>query len=101
MAADIESHPEKWAESGFIEARRLPGGMVAAVGPMLFTFALFVDVRDECHDDFYSHRYCYRTAEEALIALRNWDGEGDPPGLWVVRKPGDRRNPLLLEEYAS
>ena len=94
MDVRIEDHPEDWNDLGYLEVRRLPNGVVAAVGPLLFTIGLFVGVGEEG----YGHRYCYTSLPEALIALRYWDGAGHPPGRWIVRKPGDLLNPILTEE---
>jgi len=41
-------------------------------------------------------RYCYRRFKEAAEALAQWNGEGDPPGNWIVRKDhevGEYPNP--------
>lgn len=30
--------------------------------------------------------YDYHTVEEAIVALSCWDGNGDPPGMWIKMK---------------
>jgi hypothetical protein len=37
-------------------------------------------------------RYCYKQQQDALIASATWDGDGDPPGDWIVE--GRRRAAL-------
>jgi hypothetical protein len=78
---------------GYILARPLGNGEWLAVAPQLYTTGLFV-VPDRDH---YRTRYCYERSFEAVHAFLTWDGEGDPPGMWVKQKPEDRLNPKWLE----
>lgn len=68
----------------FIEQRCWCG-----VAPQLFTTGLFYGIDDLGH----AGRFCYADAAEALFALTQWDGCGDPPGPWIKEKPGDRLGP--------
>ncbi len=56
---------------------------------MMYTAGLFYGI-DQCS---HAGRYCYHTWLEAAEALRNWDGQGDPPGNWIKEKPSDRHGP--------
>lgn len=67
---------------GYHEVRELPTGVWAGLQLMAYTTGLFVGL-DETG---YSHRYCYESYERASAALHAWDGSGDPPGPWIVRK---------------
>jgi hypothetical protein len=42
----------------------------------------------------YKGRWCYGENLEAKVALNEWDGTGDPPGLWIKYKGigGERVN---------
>jgi hypothetical protein len=76
---------------GYAFARQLPDGRWLGVQQMLFTAGLFVDLDPVG----YACRYCYETVAEAILDAQRWDGVGDPPGAWIVRKgrDGDFHNP--------
>jgi len=79
-------------EIGYLTPRTLPNGEVGAVTQMLFTGAL-VGGLDRIG---YKTRFCYPTISEALTALAEWSGDGDPPGNWIKQKgPVERSNPNL------
>jgi hypothetical protein len=42
----------------------------------------------------YNGRYCYEHLADAVEALENWDGVGDPEGNWIKYKGegGERMN---------
>jgi hypothetical protein len=72
--------------------RLLPTGEWAGLRRYFYTVGLCVGL-DETG---YRHRYCYKDAGEAFIALMRWDGQGDPCGPWIKNKGrpgGDRHNP--------
>jgi len=84
----------------FIAARQLADGRWIALGKLLFTTGLFVDV------DLvgYDHRYCYETEGDARAAFAAWDGTGHPSGNWIKRKGGgggDLLNPDFLKRAGS
>jgi len=64
----------------------VPNRGLCGISPMLYTVGIVYGM-DETS---YEGRYCYETAIEAVIALHQWDGAGDPPGNWIVNK--SRRN---------
>jgi hypothetical protein len=43
----------------------------------------------------YDGRYCYESHADAISALKDWHGVGDPSGGWIKYKGvgGDRSNP--------
>lgn len=76
---------------GYDVPRQLPDGRWIAVHRMLYTTGLFVGL-DRCG---YKTRFCYENFGDAVHAALTWDGNGDPPGLWIKEKGagGDRLNP--------
>ena len=67
----------------------MPDGTLCGLMPQLFTVGLFVGLTDTG----YARRYCYEHHQDALDALMTWNGQGDPPGLWIKEKPSDRLGP--------
>lgn len=77
------------SDQGYSYVRKLPDGKYVGLMRMLTTIGLLV-----MDEEQWFTRYCYKPEDvsHALIAAHYWDGEGDPPGNWLVQKPGDRRN---------
>ena len=68
--------------SEYSHVRYVPTRGYCGIQQMLFTCGLFVTL-----DEYgYKGRYCYRSEEEAVAALEEWDGEGDPSGDWLAKK---------------
>jgi len=76
-------------KNGYIAWREMPDGTVNGVMKFLFTYGLMIGL------DIvgYQRRYCYSNIGDAMLALANWDGEGDPPGPWIKEKPSERLGP--------
>ena len=76
---------------GYDFVHQLPDGRWIGVQKMLYTWGLFIDLDPVG----YAHRYCYETLKDLIRDLVVWDGQGDPPGKWIVRKGkgGDHHNP--------
>lgn len=76
---------------GYHYVRKLPSGEWAGLMRFLFTTGLVVGLDLEG----YRTRFCYTYHEDALQALLEWDGHGDPPGPWIKEKGrgGERENP--------
>mgnify|MGYP003576196396 CR=1 FL=1 len=81
---------------GYVCPKQLDDGRVIALMQFIFTVGLVVDIDERGN---YAYRYCYEKASEALSALCEWDGRGDPPGNWLKKKGRgvDERNPRLLK----
>ena len=71
---------------GIQHMKKLATGEWAGVQKFLFTYGLMVGL-----DMFgYRTRFCYPTEAEALDALLQWDGRGDPDGPWIKEKGSDK-----------
>ncbi len=73
-------------ENGYRHASFLPDGKVAGIQRMLFTFGLCCGIHREGNLLFHDYRYCYEHEADAIAALSEWDGKGDPPGPWIKLK---------------
>lgn len=67
------------------------GGKCYAILRFIFTTGLVVGIDSVG----YESRYCYSNHIDAVKALEEWDGTGDPTGNWIKQKGlgGDRPNP--------
>ena len=74
---------------GYIGPRQMTDDSVCAVLPYLYTGGLCYGLTF----DYVAGRYCYEHLSEAVAALSQWDGTGDPPGKWIVKKPEGRLGP--------
>lgn len=87
---------EAYLRTQYAYVRRLPSGVWIGVRQMAYTTGLFVGL-----DRWgYSYRYCYESSAEAGRDALTWDGNADPPGLWIKQKGygEDRMNPRWLAE---
>jgi hypothetical protein len=73
---------------------------MCSVHRMIFTTAVTVGVDNKGN---YEGRYCYNSFWDATRALKEWDGQGDPPGPWIKYKGegGERRRPFTPEEISQ
>ena len=79
------------ATQGYVALRIMPDGHLAGVSRFLFTYGLCTKVDWEG----YGARWCFKDPMDAVRALAEWDGQGDPPGPWIKQKcPIERSNPL-------
>lgn len=88
---------ERLEELGYKFPRQLTTGEWIALYPFIFTWGLVKGI-----DDIgYKERWCYgrEHLNDALKAVVNWDGEGDPPGNWIVNKPSHRQGPGAERKY--
>jgi hypothetical protein len=62
--------------------RYIPNRGICGLQRMLFTVGLFYGL------DYFSKegRYCFTCLTEAKAALKDWDGIGDPDGMWLKHK---------------
>ena len=79
-------------EQGYRELRPI-GDVLCGLHRYNFTTGLAVGLTFEC----YERRYCFEHSEDALRALRDWDGQGHPSGPWIKCKGAgvDLLNPAL------
>jgi len=63
-------------------------GRMAGVVPFMFTWAIVADFDDAG----YKERWCYDTLLDAIGALRDWDGDGEPVGWHRHPNSGRRRS---------
>ncbi len=66
----------------YAHMRDVPGVGLCGIRPMLFT----VGVCCNLDEGGYEYRYCFKEYADALIALKDWTGEGDIPGPWIKKK---------------
>lgn len=71
-------------EYGYTDVREVPNKGVCGIRKMLFTYGLFYGMDEYTYT--YKGRYCYESYEEAQIALKYWDGQGDPLGNILAHK---------------
>lgn len=91
-------------QDGHVIIKELPDGKVVALHEQIFTTALLLvtdNYKTKAVDTYWNgwiRRFCYEERLEALIAGRQWDGVGDPPGKWVKEKSlgVDRLNPTIF-----
>ena len=78
---------------GYSDIREIPGRGICGLRDFIFTTGLVIGM-DETQ---YYGRYCYSSKDDALKALNEWEGDGDPSGPWIKYKgyPGERSNPLI------
>ena len=81
-AADIEA-------LGYSHPHQVPGVGWCAIYQLVYTTAIVCGIGEYC----YARRFCYASRADAIHALETWTGDGDPPGLWIKEKPGDRSGP--------
>lgn len=79
-------------------AERWIAGRPCVVQPAVGATALLVDASFSNLYCEFTARYCYEDSEEALLALRDWDGRGDPPGKWTKEVVNHRVGPGLLDD---
>lgn len=81
---------------GYTNLKEISGKMYG-IYRFIFTTGLVVGI-DEVG---YESRYCYKHHNDAVKALNDWDGIGDPSGNWIKHKGAgiDRSNPNYEKEY--
>lgn len=89
-----EQMQQTLVSEGYYQIKEVPNRGICGLYDFLFTVGLVFGM-----DEYgYRGRWCYKTREEASIALKYWDGDGDPLGNWIKYKGegGERSNPNLL-----
>lgn len=62
-------------ESGYLDARLLPDGSIAAIGDLLYTRAVFLG----CDRFGYARRFCFEDRGLALLRYLELQSEDDVP----------------------
>lgn len=85
----MDEIPELWRDV-FVCVREVPGQGLCGVQRFIYTCGLLTRMSFDGPAYNYRARYCYPLASEALRALSEWDGKGDPPGEWIKEKVSER-----------
>ena len=91
--------PPAWRHA-FLGERWIAGHPCVVQQGVLST-ALLVDVSFSPLSCESIARYCYGDVEEALLALRDWDGRLDPPGHWMTEVVTGRVGPGASGDLCS
>lgn len=86
----------RWLISqGYWCVRQLPTGEWAAGYDYLYTYGVLIGLQTGM--PHYRTRWCYPKLEfsrdQVADFIRQWDGEGAPPGFWLKQKPEDKHHP--------
>ena len=75
---------------GYYEIRNIDGQGLCGLRKFAFTTGLIIGIEQLT----YVGRYCFSSEQDALNALNDWNGTGDPSGNWIKYKGfgGDREN---------
>lgn len=76
---------------------RVINGKICGIKRFIFTTGLVIGLDDVG----YVGRYCYENHSDAVAALNEWNGNGDPNGDWIKYKGqgGERSNPNAPKEF--
>lgn len=83
-------------ENGYIVRKRAENGREVGIMPFLWTWAIIADITETG----YEERWCYHELVDALHALDEWSGEGEPQG-WHRHPNSGRRVDEKGEIYVS
>lgn len=75
---------------GYTYFRVYPNGRSAAIVRFLFSSAIVDNIQGYGMTLTYQNRWCYKSYVDAIGALNDWDGEGEPEG-WHRHLPSHRR----------
>jgi hypothetical protein len=75
--------------NNYTNIKVLPDGTICALIENIYTTGIVIGL-DEWS---WKRRYCYEYEKDALEALDNWEGIGDPSGPWIKEKPSERLGP--------
>ena len=69
-------------DQGYTHVRQMENGEWIGVSRFIYTYGLCIGL-----DQFgYARRYCYEFSIHAIIAAKEYKGEGDPSGPWIKQK---------------
>lgn len=98
MGEDGRAVTPSWAKAEKVFA----DGRVAYVVAMVYTYRLTISSSESAVSGCYDDGWCYTTEYQAVTALNNWDGQGEPTG-WHRHPPSGRRRPNgdAAQEYVN
>lgn len=67
---------------GYYEIRNIEGQGLCGLRKFAFTTGLIIGIEQLT----YTGRYCFPSEQDALNALNDWNGTGDPSGNWIKYK---------------
>lgn len=79
---DKQLYDELVMGSSYIAVRRLPDGSFAALGSLIFTTAIYMDLTLFG----YGRRFCYKNSMKALSEFINLKDECTEPTGWIARR---------------
>ena len=91
--------PPAWRHA--FRAERWIAGKPCAILEGALSTALLVDVSFSPLFCDSTAQYRYEHADEALLALRDWDGRLDPPGRWLKEVVTGRMGPGAFDDRCS
>lgn len=81
--------PQQAEKEGYFFPKQMSDGRIMALQQNLYTIGLVI-----IDNGGVLSRWCYENGIVALKSLLEWDGAGDPPGMWTKQKlPVERMNP--------
>jgi len=90
--------PPAWR--GVFLAERWIAGRACVVQTSVSSTDLIVDAAFRTSFCEFTARFCYEDSEEALVAMRDWDGKSDPPGPWTKEAVTQRLGPGAIDNPA-
>lgn len=92
----IKGSKEYFEKMGYTCVRQMKNGLWVGLLIQIYTVGLCVDLGEWG----YERRYCYERYVDALVAVCQYEDEGDPIGPWIKMKSerGDRLGPGVKGE---
>lgn len=67
---------------GYTNLQEIEGRGIVGIQRFIYTTAIVYGL----NEDSYEGRWCYHTQWDAVAALKEWNGVGDPSGEWIKYK---------------
>lgn len=77
-----------WTANGYTNLKKMPDGQWCGLMRLMFTTAVVAGLNSWGYED----RWCYHEFEDALTALKAWNGVGEPKGWHRHPATGRRRD---------
>lgn len=80
ISDDLKKHLQN---EGYTDLKEIPGRGICGIQRFMFTTGLVYGIQNKGYDG----RYCYKYRWDAVNALQNWNGIGDPnDSEWIKHK---------------